>query len=266
MYELRRNGAGVQVVYNYEPEVYMQALALAILVDTERDSLKGEQRLPYATALVASGLFSLNSLGGLFGVSKASLTALKVPRPSRLPVRRMGGSLNLGSVPALTAWWRARVEDPSSAHGKLIEAAAQAGTDWPVIARFTARTVQAAKKAALNPREDKRVIIVTEYHGPAAGESKPDLAGHPAGGGESGPVLDFPGFPDDEPEFTLKSAVVHRGDAFTSAADLLAVNEADDGDAGHGDELEDGLPAGSEGGLGEFQGSSGRGVHPFLQP
>lgn len=265
LYELRKNGAGVQIVYNYEPGVYREALMLAASLEGERSTLKGEARKPFITLLVASGLFSLNQMGELFKVSKATMTALRVPRPSRFPVRRLGGTFNTDSVRPLLSWWTARVADPVSAHGALIAAAVEAGTDWPIVARFTARTVSAAKKAAA-PSKEGRTIVVLESHGSASGEAVADSGGHSAGSSEGSAIADFAGFPDDEPEFQLKSAPLNRGDAFVRASDLLAVNEADAGDAGHADGLEDGLFQGFEGDSGEREGSSGRGVHPFLQP
>lgn len=265
LYELRKNGAGFQIIYNYEPGVYREALLLAATLEGERSTIKGEARKPYITLLVASGLFSLNQMGDLFKVSKATMTALRVPRPSRLPVRRLGGTFNTDSVKPLMAWWTARVADPSSAHGALIATAVQAGTDWPVVARFTARTVSAAKKAAA-PSKEGRTIVVLESHSSPSREAVADSGGHSAGSSEGVAPVDFAGFPDDEPEFQLKSAPLHRGDAFVRASDLLAVNEADAGNAGHADGLEAGVFEGFEGDSGEHEGSSGRGVHPFLQP
>lgn len=265
LYELRKNGAGVQIIYTYEPEVYKQVLAMVVEVANGRDDIKGDARRPYVTMLVASGLISLNQAGDLFGVSKATMTALRVPRPSRFPVRRLGGTLNVASVPALMSWWAARQEQPDKAHGPLIAAAVQAGTDWPIVARFTVRTVSAAKKAAAPTKEGKSVVVLESYSGPAR-EAVADSGGHPAGSGEGAAPVDFAGFPDDEPEFVLKSAPFGGGDAFVRASDLLAVNEADAGDAGHADGLEAGVFEGFEGDSGEHEGGSGRGVHPFLQP
>lgn len=266
LYELRRNGAGVQVVYNYEPNVYRQVLSLISDVVARRADIKGDERKPYITLLVASGLVSGNQAADLMGVSKATVTGLKVPRPSRLPVKRMGGTINVASVPSLLTWWEARTVDPTSAHGRFIATAVQAGTDWPVVARFTARTVSAAKKAAAPKKEVQSAPVFHEGLGSPAGEAAAGSGGHPAGSSESAPVRDFAGFPDDEPEFTLKAAPFDRGDAYVRASDLLAQPEADDGSAGHADGLEAGVFEGFEGDLGEPQGSAGRGAHPFLQP
>lgn len=264
LYNLRRNGTGQQIVYTYPAVVYTETLKLYVDTFHRRRQLDKTQRRAVATVLCATGLINRSMLTYLFGVGRSTIQAMKVPTPSAFPLKRMGGNLTVDAVPHLMSWWVAREIDPVSAHGQYIHAAVEAGADWPVVARLTARTVAGAKKSKETQEKEPELVIALD-HGRTAGNTEPDAGGRTEDRRQSGANNDFAGF-SDEPEFSLVPAPVDGGDAYKSAADLLAQREADAGDAGHADAPEAGFFAGFEGDSGEREDRADRGTHPFLQP
>lgn len=261
LYDLRRNGTGKQIVFTYPPVVYTETLKLYVETFHRRNNMDKSERRAVATVLVSTGLINRSMLTYLFGVGRSSVQSWKVESPERFPLKRMGGDLPVDAVPSLMAWWVARQTEDGSAHGQYIHAAVAAGADWPVVARFTARTVAGAKKA----KEKEPELVVTVDHSSPARVAIANPGGRAEDSRQSGAHNDFAGF-KDEPEFSLVPAPVDGGDAYKSAADLLAEHEADAGDAGQPDAPEAGFFAGFEGDQREREGGADRGTHPFLQP
>jgi len=264
LYALRRNGAGVQIVFAYPSTVYEETLKLYVETFHRRESMDRHERRAVSTVLVATGLINLSMLPYLFGVGRSTTQSWKVPRPENFPLKRLGGELPVGASVPLLNWWKARMEYPESAHGGHIKEAIAAGASWPVVARFTERTVAAAKKAK-ETSEKGPELVVTVDHRSAAREAVANPGGRAEDSRQSGAEHDFAGF-TDEPQFSLVPAPVDGGDAYKSAADLLAQHEADAGDAGHADAPETGFFEGFEVDRREREGGADRGTHPFLQP
>lgn len=264
LYNLRRNGTGQQIVYTYPPVVYTETLKLYVDTFHRRRQLDKTQRRAVATVLCATGLINRSMLTYLFGVGRSTIQAMKIPAPVAFPLKRMGGDLTVDAVPHLMSWWAAREIDPVSAHGQYIHAAVEAGADWPVVARLTARTVAGAKKSKETQEKETDFVIPINHSG-AAGSTESDAGGRTEDRRQSGAHNDFAGF-GDEAEFRLVPASVDGGDAYKSAADLLAQHEANAGDAGQPDASETGFFAGFEGDQREREGGADRGTHPFLQP
>lgn len=264
LYALRRNGNGVQIVYSYPSTVYMEVLKLYVETYHRRDNMNRHDKRAIATCMVATGLVNLSMLPYLFGVGRSTIQSWKIPKPERFPLKRLGGDLPVPAVPALLDWWNYRMDNPESAHGQYIKAAVAAGASWPVVARFTARTVASAKKAKETTEKEETLVVTVDHSSPAR-EAVANPGGRAEDGLQSGADHDFTGF-GDEPLFELVPAPVDGGDAYQSAADLLAQHETDAGDAGQPDASEAGLFAGFEVDRREREGSADRGTHPFLQP
>jgi len=264
LYNLRRNGTGQQITFNYPSNLYIEVLKLYVETYHRRGQMDRHEKRAAATVLVATGLVNLSNLTYLFNVGRSTVQSMKIPKPGRFPLKRLGGDLPLDAVGSLIEWWKLRQDEPTSAHGRLIQSAVDKGADWPVVARFTARTVAAAKKSA-ETKEKEPDFVIPINHGGSAGSTESDAGGRTEDRRQSGAHNDFAGF-GDEAEFRLVPASVDGGDAYKSAADLLAQHEADAGDAGQPDALEAGFFAGFEGDQREREGGADRGTHPFLQP
>lgn len=268
MADLKHNGAGKQVVLKYPAHLFMDIIRYAIKVSTLRKSMDQRVKSDVARALMGTCLFNNNNLATLLGVSRGTVVAWSPGRPEAFPMQRLGGELTVESLHLILAWWEELAAAPTmQPNGWLLRRAVDEGATWPVIARFTGQTVQQAKKAADNTDKENPVVINVNLESSdqsrAPRNTDSGTEGHPAGGSDRRTPVDEP---DEQGESLLRppSSVVGDNAAFAPAVYLASDDEADDGDAGHADAPEDGVPAGDTGSVGEGTGAAERGVHPFL--
>lgn len=269
--ELKHNGAGKQVVLKYTSAAFMDIIMFANKVAVERYNYTPEQKQEAGRLLIATCLFNHNNVGTLLGVSRSTVLKWSAARPDKFPMQRLGGEISTEALNLILGWWQLLVARPGlMPEGRLLTQAHGRGASWPVIARLTGQTVQQAKRAAVLTEENAVVVNVHVNSTAEAGHpAEPARSagfraeGHLAGGSEDRPELHHP---DEPSESLLREAAPVAGDdpAFAPAVYLASDDEADDGDAGHADAPEDGVPAGDEGREREGTGSTERGVHPFL--
>lgn len=271
--EVKRNGAGKQVVFKYSPSVFIEIMRLAVACYENRATYTKFEKQHYAHILMGTCMFNLDHVGMILGVPRTRVMMWGAQRPESFPMTRLGGFFELEAMPLMMAWWNLRVQQPNGdPDGWLLRRALATGMSVSTLARFAGMTVANTKKAVEEAEKNKEPVgditinINAGDHLGAPRESEPSVDGHPEDGGvDDDPVVgDLDG--DEGGSLLAPPAPVDAGlDAFAPAVYLAPNDEADGGDVGLADTHPDGLHEGDEGGDGERQERADRGVHPFFQ-
>ena len=271
--QVRKNGAGKQVIFTYEANVFLDVMKLALRCSLQSKELDKTNKQYYAHILMGTCMFNIANVADILTTSRTAVMMWGAQRPGTFPMDRLGGTFDIEALPLLMGWWETRMQQPNSEpDGWLLKKAKDTGVSFPTLARFIGLSIQATKKAVESaetrkgPRSDVVInigIAAASRTTDDAGDAPASPEGHLAGGGESGPEV---GEADFEADSLLAPPIlVGDGDAFAPAAYRASEYEADAGDAGHGDAPEDGLHEGSEGGLRKREDRPHRGVHPFFE-